>query len=153
MKIGTSCCQRLIERGHGRGCLMKFKKRVSEQNLLVEYAADLDGVIEGLSEGDLDGDIEGFRFSNQLMQAIDPNHPDAVAFYRAYHELCCRVADPQVRATFRLCGGEILIVAAHRVLHGRKAFEPTGRRHLQDAYFELDHVQNHLVVLQRKGAS
>jgi gamma-butyrobetaine dioxygenase len=109
--------------------------------------------VEPIVRCGLDGDVEGFRFSNQLMQAIDPNHPDAVAFYRAYHELCCRVADPQVRATFRLCGGEILIVAAHRVLHGRKAFEPTGRRHLQDAYFELDHVQNHLVVLQRKGAS
>lgn len=57
-----------------------------------------------------------------------------------------------VKASFRLDGGDILIVAAHRVLHGREAFEAAGSRHLQDAYFELDNVRNHLVVLQRKGA-
>ncbi len=97
-----------------------------------------------------DGSVSGLRFSNQLMQAIDPNDPDAAAFYRAYHELCCRVTDSAVHVTFRLNGGEILIVAAHRVLHGRQAFEPGGRRHLQDAYYEFDNAKNHLVVLQRK---
>ncbi|MBU2676067.1 MAG: TauD/TfdA family dioxygenase [Gammaproteobacteria bacterium] len=100
---------------------------------------------------DVDGRIVGLRFSNQLMQAIDPNHPGAGAFYRAYHELCRRLTDPDARSTFRLRGGEILIVAAHRVLHGREAFEASGRRHLQDAYFEFDNVLNHLIVLRHKG--
>lgn len=100
----------------------------------------------------VDGDIEGLRFSNQLMQAIDPNDPGARRFYRAYHELCRRITEPGTRSTFRLAGGEILVLAAHRILHGREAFEPSGRRHLQDAYFELDNVRNHLIVLQRKGA-
>lgn len=99
---------------------------------------------------DADGNIAGLRFSNQLMQAIDPNDSRTGDFYRAYHELCQRVTDPQYRTTFRLDGGEILVVAAHRVLHGRRAFEPTGRRHLQDAYFEFDNVVNHLVVLQQR---
>ena len=99
---------------------------------------------------DADGRISGLRFSNQLMQAIDPNHPDAASFYRAYHELCRRIVDSAGHVTFRLNGGEILIVDAHRVLHGRQAFEAGGRRHLQDAYYELDNVRNHLVVLQRK---
>jgi len=100
---------------------------------------------------DVEGHISGIRFSNQLMQAIDPNEPGTARFYRAYHELCQRVFDPDVRATFRLCSGEILIVASHRVLHGREAFEAMGRRHLQDAYFEFDNIRNHLVVLQRRG--
>ncbi len=100
---------------------------------------------------DSEGRIAGIRFSNQLMQAIDPNHTAAAEFYRAYHELCRRITDPQARVTFRLHGGEILIVAAHRVLHGREPFEATAPRRLQDAYFELDNVRNHLVVLQRKG--
>ena len=99
----------------------------------------------------VDGSIAGFRFSNQLMQAIDPSDSGTAAFYRAYHELCRRVIDPESRATFRLHGKEILIVAAHRVLHGREAFDPTGRRHLQDAYFEFDNVINHLVVLRHMG--
>ncbi len=98
---------------------------------------------------DVNGDIVGFRFSNQLMQAINPNRPSAGEFYRAYHELCARVTDPSKRVCFRLAAGEILVVAAHRVLHGREAFEPTGDRHLQDAYFELDNVRNHRVVLCR----
>ena len=102
---------------------------------------------------DTEGQIVGLRFSNQLMQTIDPGNPGAAAFYQAYHELCCRVVDPQVHSTFRLSGGEILIVAAHRVLHGREAFEAAGRRHLQDAYFEFDNVRNNRVVLRRKGNS
>ena len=102
---------------------------------------------------DVEGKIAGLRFSNQLMQAPDPNDPRMVDFYRAYHELCQRIADPNAQVSFRLNGGEILVVAAHRVLHGRLAFEPRGRRHLQDAYFEFDNVRNHLVVLQRKRSS
>ena len=99
----------------------------------------------------VDGTIAGLRFSNQLMLAIDPNDPLAKRFYRAYRELCVRVMNPDAQVSFRLSGGEILVVAAHRVLHGRKAFEPVGRRHLQDAYFEFDNVKNHLVVLRRTG--
>lgn len=98
---------------------------------------------------DVDGNIEGIRFSNQLMQSVDPNAPQCGMFYRAYHELCRRITEPGIQARFRLQGGEILIVAAHRVLHGREAFEPTGRRHLQDAYFELDNIRNQLFLLRR----
>ena len=100
---------------------------------------------------DRDGNIVAFRFSNQLMQAIPPNRPGVAAFYRAYHEICRRLTADSAKAVFRLEAGQILVVASHRVLHAREAFEPTGRRHLQDAYFEHDNVRNHLVVLRRKG--
>lgn len=99
----------------------------------------------------VDGEIRGIRFSNQLMQAIDPNLPDAGAFYAAYHELCRRVLDPATHSAFRLDGGQVLIVAAHRVLHGREAFEAGGRRHLQDAYFEFDNIRNYRTVLRRRS--
>ncbi len=101
---------------------------------------------------DTEGNIVAFRYSNQLMQAMNPNRPGVALFYRAYHQLCRRISASAVKATFRLEGGEILLVASHRVLHGRQAFEPTGRRHLQDAYYELDNVKNHLVLLRRKNA-
>ena len=97
-----------------------------------------------------DGTVERFRFSNQLMQTIDPSRPGTATFYRAYHELCRRLTNSAAQARFRLDAGEILVVASHRVLHGRTAFEPTGKRHLQDAYYELDNVRNHRVVLLRK---
>jgi gamma-butyrobetaine dioxygenase len=100
---------------------------------------------------DSNGAIVSLRFSNQLMQTLDPDAPGVGEFYRAYHALCGMITDDQFKVRFRLHGGDILIVAAHRVLHGREAFESSGKRHLQDAYFELDNVRNHLVVLNRRG--
>ncbi len=98
-----------------------------------------------------EGQISAFRYSNQLMQAINPDRSGVVEFYRAYHELSKRIMDESARVTFRLEGGQVLLLASHRVLHAREAFEATGRRHLQDAYFEHDNVRNHLVVLNRKA--
>ena len=109
--------------------------------------------VEPLVRCDTDGNIVSLRFSNQLMQTLDPGAPEVGDFYRAYHALCGLLTADDVKATFRLGGGDILIVAAHRVLHGREAFEAAGRRHLQDAYFELDNVRNHLVVLKRNGVN
>ena len=119
-----------------------------------EYDDDTETyAVEPIIRCDTEGRITGLRFSNQLMQAIDPTDERTADFYHAYRELCLRVTDPGVEVSFRLAGGEILVVAAHRVLHGRRAFEPGGRRHLQDAYFELDNVRNHLVVLRRRGSA
>ena len=94
-----------------------------------------------------DGSIESFRYSNQLMQMIDPTKHGVKDFYMAYHELTTRIHNPKYRSTFRLNGGEVLIVASHRVLHAREPFTPNGKRHLQDAYFVYDNVANNLVLL------
>jgi len=94
-----------------------------------------------------DGTIQSFRFSNQLMQMIDPRKKDIKNFYMAYHELSLRVHDKKYHSTFRLNGGEALVVASLRVLHGRKPFVPNGKRHLQDAYFTFDNAANNIVLL------
>jgi len=47
-------------------------------------------------------------------------------------------------------GGQILLVAGHRVLHARKEFVANAKRHLQDAYFEHDNIRNHLTVIHRR---
>ena len=93
-------------------------------------------------------EITGFRFSNQLMQMINPYEKKTDLFYDAYHDLCCRVNGKKYKSKFRLESGHILLVSAHRVLHGRSEFKPTGKRHLQDAYYELDNVENNLVLYQ-----
>ena len=92
-------------------------------------------------------EIIGFRYSNQLMQMIDPQKKHVGLFYEAYHELCNRVNSEKYKSKFRLEAGHILLVSAHRVLHGREEFKPNGKRHLQDAYFEMDNVENNLVLL------
>lgn len=102
---------------------------------------------------DTDGNISAFRYSNQLMQPMNPTRPGVAEFYEAYHELSRRLTDPSAQSVFRVEGGQALIVASHRVLHARKAFEPTGRRHLQDAYFEHDNLRNHLTVIRNRAGS
>ena len=96
--------------------------------------------------------ITGFRFSNQLMQMIDPNIDGLDLFYEAYHELCKRINSDKYKSIFRLEGGHILLVFAHRVLHGRREFKQNGKRHLQDAYFEMDNVENNLVLYKNQGS-
>ena len=93
------------------------------------------------------GSVESFRFSNQLMQMIDPTRKGLKDFYEAYHEVSKRVHNSKYRSTFRLNGGEVLIVASHRVLHARESFIPNGKRHLQDAYFVYDNAANNMVLL------
>jgi len=95
------------------------------------------------------GNLNHVRFSNQLMQVLDPNTPELDLFYQAYHELSSRITADSANITFRLNAGEMLILASHRVLHAREAFEPDGERHLRDAYFELENAINHLHVIER----
>ena len=97
---------------------------------------------------DADQQIAGLRYSNQLMQPMDPTRSGVAEFYEAYHDLSRRLLEPAAQAEFRVEGGEVLLVASHRVLHARRAFVPNARRHLQDAYFEHDNLRNHLTVLQ-----
>ena len=94
-----------------------------------------------------DGSVDSFRYSNQLMQMINPKRKGVKEFYKAYHEISARVHDLKYRSTFRLNGGEVLIVASHRVLHAREPFTPNGKRHLQDAYFVYDNAANNIVLL------
>ena len=100
-----------------------------------------------LIQCDSNGKVESFRFSNQLMQMIDPCKKDLKDFYYAYHEVSKRVYDDKYRSVFRLNGGEVLIVASLRVLHARESFIPNGKRHLQDAYYVYDNAANNIVLL------
>jgi gamma-butyrobetaine dioxygenase len=109
--------------------------------------------VEPIIKCDSGGNIISVRFSNQLMQAIDPMRTGVNDFYQAYHCLCCHMTDSDNHVKFRLEGGHVLLVAAHRVLHAREAFVPSGKRHLQDAYFELDNIANKVITLNKhKGA-
>ena len=94
-----------------------------------------------------ENEIIGLRYSNQLMQMIDPHKKNVDLFYKAYHELCHRINSDQYKSKFRLESGDVLIVSAHRVLHGREEFIPSGIRHLQDAYYEMDNIENNLFLL------
>jgi len=96
-------------------------------------------------------ELTGFRYSNQLMQMIDPRKKNVASFYEAYHELCNRINSEKYKSKFRLDSGQVLLVSAHRILHGREEFKPDGKRHLQDAYYEMDNIENNLYLLKNLG--
>lgn len=95
-----------------------------------------------------DGSITGLRFSNQLMQPLDPQAHDLMRFYRAFHRFSSLLLDEANQHRFRLESGDMLVVHGHRMLHGRSEYRPsTGARHLQDVYFEYEDMINQLHVL------
>jgi gamma-butyrobetaine dioxygenase len=104
-----------------------------------------------LVELDSDRDVRLLRFNTQQMQVIPLSEPRLADFYAAYHELSKRINAARAQVSVRLEGGQILLAAGHRVLHGRTALRSIGQRHLQDAYFEHDNVRNHLRLLRRTG--
>jgi gamma-butyrobetaine dioxygenase len=90
------------------------------------------------------GRFTHLRFSNQLMQPLAFDEPDLADWYEAYRLLGAAIADTANHVSFRLDAGDTLFVNGHRVLHARTAYQPDGRRHLQDVYFEMDDVFGHL---------
>ncbi|MDE0075060.1 MAG: TauD/TfdA family dioxygenase [Gammaproteobacteria bacterium] len=102
-------------------------------------------------ELDSAGEVRMMRFNTAQMQAVPLSEPRLSDFYDAYHELSRRVNDVSAQVTFRLEGGQVLLCAGHRVLHGRTALRSNGQRHLQDAYFEHDNARTHLRWLRLSG--
>lgn len=97
---------------------------------------------------DANGNVAAFRFSNQLMQPLDPTLPDVHEWYAAYYMLSRRLADPANQISFRTSAREMQMLHAQRVLHARKGFDgSTGARHLQDTYFEYDDIASLAALL------
>lgn len=94
-----------------------------------------------------DGSVCHLRYSNQLMQPLDPSAPGIVGFYEAYHRLSELILREENQHRFRLEPGHLLVVHGHRILHGRTEYDPTARRHLQDVYFEFEDIVNQLFRL------
>ncbi|MGA8210576.1 MAG: TauD/TfdA family dioxygenase [Nocardioidaceae bacterium] len=86
-----------------------------------------------------DGRVRTLRFSNQLAQPLAAPFDEVEEFYRAYRVLASMVDGGRYTVQLRSTAGDLLSIHGHRVLHGRRAFDPaSGARHLQDAYLELD---------------
>jgi alpha-ketoglutarate-dependent taurine dioxygenase/DUF971 family protein len=97
---------------------------------------------------DTAGRIQIFRFSNQLALPLDAAFTDVGDFYDAYRTLGRMIDSDAYRLQFKTESGDLLTVHSHRVLHGRKAFDPaSGARHLQDVYMEYDDLMDRLNVL------
>jgi gamma-butyrobetaine dioxygenase len=73
---------------------------------------------------------------------------DVGEFYAAYQLLGKMIDSDHYKIVFRCDSGDLLTVHSHRVLHGRKSFDPaSGARHLQDVYMEYDDLMDRYNVL------
>ena len=98
---------------------------------------------------DAKGDVVAFRFSNQLALPVEAGFDDVSTFYDAYQTLGAMVDSGEFTQEFKTNSGDLLTVHAHRVLHGRRAFDPaSGDRHLQDVYLEYDDLMARRRVLR-----
>ena len=75
---------------------------------------------------------------------------DAYAALRRFHQLA---DDARFELTFRLCPGDIMCFDNRRILHGRKAFSGSGKRHLQGIYIDRDEIQSTARAVNRGRAA
>jgi gamma-butyrobetaine dioxygenase len=114
-----------------------------------QYSPESDGFWRSpMVVRDSTGAFTHLRFSNQLMQPIDPIHPKLAEWYRAYRLLGRMVHDQSSAIRFRLRGGDYLMVNGYRVLHARDAYVADGPRHLQDVYFCAQDVFDRLASMK-----
>jgi len=119
-----------------------------------QYSTEADAFTRApLVVRDRAGRFVHLRFSNQLMQPLAFDDDDLAAWYDAYRLLGAEIADLANHVSFRLSAGDTLFVNGYRVLHARTAYQPDGRRHLQDVYFDMDDVFGHLARMSGEAAN
>ena len=84
-----------------------------------------------------------------------PDMPDnevagSYAALRRFHQLA---DDARFELTFRLGPGDIMCFDNRRILHGRKAFSGSGKRHLQGIYIDRDEIQSTASAVNRGQAA
>lgn len=92
------------------------------------------------------------RFNNWIRDTLRLPLHLIDAWYAAYRHFWQLLHDPRHQIEFALAPGQMIAFDNRRVLHGRRAFDPsTGQRHLQGTYLDLDLLESRLRVLARQA--
>ena len=95
-----------------------------------------------LIELDGEGAVRAISINNRSMEPLAAGRTDAGRFYRAYRQLVDLLDDDRHAVEFVLRPGELVAFDNRRVLHGRRAFPVTERRHLQGCYVDIDAIRS-----------
>jgi len=88
-----------------------------------------------------DGELKAVHFSHKNF-TVDLPFKEMGPFYRAYTELLSRLKSPKYEYVFRLEQHQCLLMANHRVLHGRRAFDASsGIRYFSAAFLSQNYVE------------
>ncbi len=98
-------------------------------------------------ETNLNGEVIKVRFNNRSISTLKLPSSMMRDFYTAYRHYAEILQREALQVHFKLQAGELMLFDNTRVLHGRKAYQKGGQRHLQGAYSDLDGLYSTLDTL------
>ena len=95
-----------------------------------------------LIELDGDGAVRAVSVNNRSAEPLPPDRADTAWFYDAYRAFVDLLDRDDSAIEITLQPGELVAFDNRRVLHGRRAFHSTERRHLQGCYIDIDAIHS-----------
>jgi len=112
----------------------------------VEFRFHADGVDlrarRPLIELDRAGRVHAVSVNNRSMEPLPAGSPHAAGFYAAYRTFVDLLDGDDHAIEITLRPGELVAFDNRRVLHGRRAFRSSARRHLQGCYIDIDTIRS-----------
>ena len=95
-----------------------------------------------LIELDRNGAVHAVSVNNRSMEPLAADDHRAEAFYASYRTFVELLDGDEHAIEITLRPGELVAFDNRRVLHGRRAFRSTERRHLQGCYIDIDAIRS-----------
>ena len=93
-----------------------------------------------LIELDRAGRVHAVSVNNRSMEPLPAGSPHAADFYAASRTFVDLLNGDDHAIEVTLRPGELVALDNRRVLHGRRAFRSSARRHLQGCYIDIDTI-------------
>ncbi len=124
-------------------------------DLDVEFRYDIgtDAVVRQAPVIELDrhGTLQQLRFSPRLDTPPLAGREVLSAWFRGRRWLSDWFDSAANHVEFKMIAGDVLVVDNHRIVHGRRSFDPSvGRRHLQGCYIDHDGPDTMWRLLSRR---
>ncbi len=99
------------------------------------------------------GQVVRVRFSNRIEQIPALDHDSLKCYYRARQAFARLIFSEALTLEIKLQPGEGFIWDNYRILHGRRAFDPSsGERHMRHCYMDRDILSSrHKCLLRQVG--
>ena len=95
-------------------------------------------------------EIVKVRYNNRSIDTIKLPTNKIRHFYKAYRHWSEIIEREDLKITFKLSEGDLMLLDNTRIMHARTAFSKKGKRHLQGAYTDLDGLYSLLNVLENR---
>ena len=95
-------------------------------------------------------EIVKVRYNNRSIDTIKLPENKIRPFYKAYRHWSEIIERDDLKITFKLSEGDLMLLDNTRIMHARTAFSKKGKRHLQGAYTDLDGLYSLLNILENR---